>query len=85
MRTVADKTPTTPDETLRIELRDVVDETIEIHPGPDMQTMTEDVVEAVIARLQLRASGIFIDDNDETRPVERFRAITGKMDVVGHG
>jgi hypothetical protein len=43
--------------------------------------MVDDVVTAVIQKLRLHASQVLVADHGGTRPVERFRTVTGRMDL----
>lgn len=87
MRTVADETvdATDCDEALRAEMAAIVGEVIENHPDPDTEAMAEDVATALVEKLRLHASKLFVADHGDGRPAERFRTVTGRMDVGEHG
>ncbi|MET3933640.1 MULTISPECIES: hypothetical protein [Micrococcaceae] len=83
MQIVADATveATDHDQALHAGLTAVVGSVITDHPGPDVEAMVDDVVTAVIQKLRLHASQVFVADHGGTRPVERFRTVTGRMDL----
>lgn len=83
MQIVADATvkATDHDQALHAGLTDVVGSVITDHPGPDVEAMVDDVVIAVIQKLRQHASQVFVADHGDTRPAERFRTISGRMDV----
>lgn len=86
MRTVADETvdatdATDREEALRAELTGIVGGVIENHPGPDIEAMVDDVVTALVERLRLHASKLFIANHGDDRPAEKFRTVTGRMDM----
>ncbi|WP_247040250.1 hypothetical protein [Arthrobacter rhizosphaerae] len=86
MQTVAVETTDATDvtgreETLRAELTGIVGGVIENHPGPDVEAMVDDVVTALVEKLRLHASKLFVAKHDD-RPAEKFRTVTGRMDVT---
>ncbi len=87
MITVANDTidRTEPGIALREQLRATVAGTIENHPGPDLDALVEDLTDAIITRLRLHASKLFVNDSNKTVEPDKFRVISGRLDVIEHG
>lgn len=71
-------------ELLQNHLTQTIHDVIEDHPGPTTEQLAADIAATLIKALGLRASGVFIDDNDPEAPVKRFRAIEGTWKEVAY-
>lgn len=62
----------------------VISEIVENHPCPTTEVMASDIASSLIEVFDLRASKLFVNDNDGSRPVEHLRFIDGRLVVSSY-
>lgn len=79
--TIPSELPAAPgDEALRSRIEDEAEAVLAIRGHDDARAAAVDVAQALVEGLRLHASTVFVNAGDGSRPAERFRSVTGRMD-----